>query len=196
MTSHPKDATQELIDTIAESRHISHHIHLPFQAGSDRVLREMNRGYSREPLSRAGAGDPQEKSGRILDLGRHCRLSGETYAEFQETLSLIEAVGFTSLYTFIYSARRGTRGGHAGSCPPRGKSQVDGRASAHAGTHCGGAVRGNGRKDGARPRRGTGEVRKFERPDRRECNDRISRRRRIDRDIPGRPGNGSGDLDF
>ena len=109
MTSHPKDATQELIDTIAESRHISHHIHLPFQAGSDRVLREMNRGYSRERYLEL----VQEIRRKIPDVSLTSDVivgfPGETYAEFQETLSLIEAVGFTSLYTFIYSARRGTR---------------------------------------------------------------------------------------
>lgn len=47
MTSHPKDATREMIDVIAASRHISHHIHLPFQSGNDRILKEMNRKYDR-----------------------------------------------------------------------------------------------------------------------------------------------------
>ena len=48
MTSHPKDATKELIDTIAESEHVCNHLHLPFQSGNDRVLKEMNRRYTRE----------------------------------------------------------------------------------------------------------------------------------------------------
>lgn len=109
MTSHPKDATHELIDTIASGRHISHHLHLPFQSGNDRVLREMNRGYT---------------SGQYLALVDYAKskipnlsltsdvivgFPGETYEEFKDTVRLIEQVGFTSLFTFIYSPREGTR---------------------------------------------------------------------------------------
>ena len=109
MTSHPKDATRELFDTIAESRHICHYIHLPCQSGSSRVLKAMNRHYDRE---------------KYLDLIRYAKekmpdlsltsdiivgFPGETYEEFCETLSLIREVEFTSLFTFIFSPRPGTR---------------------------------------------------------------------------------------
>lgn len=109
MTSHPKDATRELIDTIAAGKHISHHLHLPFQSGNNRVLKEMNRGYTRE---------------KYLDLIRYAKeqipdlsltsdiivgFPGETYEEFLDTVDLIRQVEFTSLYTFIYSPRVGTR---------------------------------------------------------------------------------------
>ena len=109
MTSHPKDATHELIDTIAGGRHISHHLHLPFQSGSDRVLREMNRGYNAEQYL-ALVDYAKEK---IPDLSLTSDVivgfPGETYEEFQDTVRLIEKVGFTSLFTFIYSPREGTR---------------------------------------------------------------------------------------
>lgn len=108
MTSHPKDCTRELIDTIADSEHISLHLHLPFQSGSDRVLKAMNRHYDRA---------------KYLDIVRYAKeripdvsltsdvivgFPGETYEDFQQTLSLIREVGFTSLFTFIYSPRKGT----------------------------------------------------------------------------------------
>ncbi len=109
MTSHPKDATHELIDTIAASRHISHHLHLPFQCGNDRVLREMNRGYTAEQYL---ALVDYAKS-KIPDLSLTSDIivgfPGETYEEFLDTIRLIEKVEFTSLFTFIYSPREGTR---------------------------------------------------------------------------------------
>ncbi|MDD3261894.1 MAG: tRNA (N6-isopentenyl adenosine(37)-C2)-methylthiotransferase MiaB [Oscillospiraceae bacterium] len=109
MTSHPKDCTHELLDTMAAGRHIAHHLHLPFQSGNDRVLKEMNRHYDRA---------------QYLELVRYARkvmpdisltsdvivgFPGETYEEFCDTLSLIQEVDFTSLFTFIYSPREGTR---------------------------------------------------------------------------------------
>ena len=108
MTSHPKDAGPALFDVMAAARHIPRCIHLPFQSGNDRVLRAMNRRYNRE---------------RYLSLIRYARsvmpdisftsdvivgFPGETYEEFQDTLSLIREVEFTNLFTFIYSPRPGT----------------------------------------------------------------------------------------
>ena len=109
MTSHPKDATRELIDTIAESRHICHHLHLPFQSGSSRVLKEMNRGYTREKYLELVHYAQQ----RIPDLSLTSDIivgfPGETYEDFEQTVSVIKEVGFTSLFTFLYSPRGGTR---------------------------------------------------------------------------------------
>ena len=109
MTSHPKDCTEELLDAMAGCEKVSRHLHLPFQSGNDRVLKEMNRRYT---------------SGRYLELVDHARkvmpdisltsdvivgFPGETYEEFKDTLRLVERVRFTSLFTFIYSPREGTR---------------------------------------------------------------------------------------
>lgn len=109
MTSHPKDATHELIDTIANGRHISHHLHLPFQSGNDRVLKEMNRHYT---VAQYLALVDYAKS-KISDLSLTSDVivgfPGEIYEEFLDTVRLIQAVEFTSLFTFIYSPRVGTR---------------------------------------------------------------------------------------
>ena len=108
MTSHPKDASKELIDVIAGNPKISTHLHLPFQSGSDRILKLMNRHYDVE---------------RYLEIVRYARsripdiditsdvivgFPGETEEDFQCTLDLISEVGFPSLFTFIYSKREGT----------------------------------------------------------------------------------------
>ena len=109
MTSHPKDATHELIDTIANGKHISHHIHLPFQSGNDRVLKEMNRHYTSAQylalVDYAKSAIPDLSLTSDIIVG----FPGETYEEFMDTVKVIESVGFTSLYTFIYSPRIGTR---------------------------------------------------------------------------------------
>lgn len=108
MTSHPKDCTKELIDTIAESRHISTHLHLPFQSGSNRILKQMNRRYTREKYLEI-VNYAKEKIPNIsLTSDIIVGFPGETEEDFQDTLSLIEEVGFTSLFTFIYSKRVGT----------------------------------------------------------------------------------------
>ena len=109
MTSHPKDASKELFDVMAESRHIPHFIHLPFQSGNDRVLKEMNRKYDRErylSLIRYGREVMPDLS---LTSDVIVGFPGETYEEFQDTLSLVREVRFTNLFTFIYSPRTGTR---------------------------------------------------------------------------------------
>lgn len=108
MTSHPKDATKELIDTIAESEHVCNHLHLPFQSGNDRVLKKMNRRYTRDKylsiINYAKEKIPDLSITSDIIVG----FPGETYEEFCDTLSLIKEVGFTSLFTFIFSAREGT----------------------------------------------------------------------------------------
>ncbi len=108
MTSHPKDCTKELIDTIAQSKHISHHLHLPFQSGSNRILELMNRRYTREKyldiINYAKERIPDLSLTSDIIVG----FPGETYDDFKETLSLIKEVEFTSLFTFIYSRRKGT----------------------------------------------------------------------------------------
>jgi len=108
MTSHPKDATHELFDTIAKSQHISHHIHLPVQCGSNRVLEKMNRKYTKESyidiINYARKKIPDVSFTSDIIVG----FPGETYEEFLETVDLIKKVRFSSLFTFIFSPRLGT----------------------------------------------------------------------------------------
>ncbi|MCI8554018.1 MAG: tRNA (N6-isopentenyl adenosine(37)-C2)-methylthiotransferase MiaB [Clostridiales bacterium] len=108
MTSHPKDATPALFETIAECEKVSRHFHLPFQSGSSRVLRRMNRGYTREQYlglietARRLVPDIAFTSDVIVGF------PGETRGDFEQTLDLIRQVEFVSLYTFLFSPRRGT----------------------------------------------------------------------------------------
>lgn len=109
MTSHPKDCTRELLETMAQCDKVAKHLHLPFQSGNNRVLKAMNRNYTREKYlslinyAKELMGDALSVTSDII-VG----FPGETYDEFKDTLSLIEEVKFTSLFTFIYSPRKGT----------------------------------------------------------------------------------------
>ena len=109
MTSHPRDCTRELLDVMASSDKIAKHLHLPFQSGNDRVLKEMNRHYDREKylslISYAYEIMPELSITSDVIVG----FPGETYEEFKDTLSLLEEVKFTSLFTFIFSPRPGTK---------------------------------------------------------------------------------------
>lgn len=109
MTSHPKDLTKELIDTIAAGRHISHHLHLPFQSGNNRILKEMNRGYTRERYLDLVSYAKEKIPDLSLTSDVIVGFPGESYEEFLDTVDLIRRVEFTSLFTFIYSPREGTR---------------------------------------------------------------------------------------
>ena len=108
MTSHPRDASQKLFDTMAASPKIAKQLHLPFQSGSSRVLKAMNRHYDREvylgKVNYAKSVMPE----LVLTSDVIVGFPGETEEEFQETLSLIEAVRYDSLFTFIFSPRVGT----------------------------------------------------------------------------------------
>lgn len=108
MTSHPKDCTKKLLDTMAQCEKVARHIHLPFQSGNDRILKEMNRHYTREKylelIDYAKKVMPDISITSDVIVG----FPGETTEEFNDTLSLIEQVEFTSLFTFIYSKREGT----------------------------------------------------------------------------------------
>ncbi len=124
MTSHPKDCSKELIDTIAHSKHISKHLHLPFQSGSDRVLKAMNRHYDRKKYLETVAYAKEKIDGLSLTSDIIVGFPGETYEDFKETLSLIREVEFTSLFTFIFSPRKGTPAeSMADPIPPEEKSK-------------------------------------------------------------------------
>ena len=109
MTSHPKDCSRELIDTIADSRHISYHLHLPVQSGSDRILKAMNRHYDTakylELVDYARSRIPDIQLTTDIIVG----FPGETYEDFTQTLDLMRRVKYDSAFTFIYSRREGTK---------------------------------------------------------------------------------------
>lgn len=108
LTSHPKDISDELIDTIAENKKISKQLHLPVQSGSNRILKAMNRNYTRENYL-----EKIEKiKNRIPDIALSSDIivgfPGETDEDFEQTCDLIKKVKFNSLYVFMYSKRKGT----------------------------------------------------------------------------------------
>lgn len=108
MTSNPKDATDRLFDVMAASEKIAPQLHLPFQAGSSRVLGAMNRGYTREHYIGRIAALKRRMPDIVLTSDVIVGFPGETQEEFEETLSLIEEVRFHALFTFLYSPREGT----------------------------------------------------------------------------------------
>lgn len=108
MTSHPKDCTIELLDTIRDCDKISRHLHLPFQSGSDRILKQMNRYYDRTAYLELIAAAKERIPNVSLTSDIIVGFPGETYEDFKETLSLVKEVEFSSLFTFIYSPRIGT----------------------------------------------------------------------------------------
>ena len=108
MTSHPKDATKELIDTIASSGKICNHLHLPFQSGNNRILKSMNRRYTRESYLDLINYAKEKIPDVVITSDVIVGFPTETDDEFEDTISLINEVNFGGLFTFIYSIRKGT----------------------------------------------------------------------------------------
>ncbi len=108
MTSHPKDAGTRLFDVMRDCEKVAPVIHLPFQSGSSRVLKAMNRRYTREQYLDKVRALRERVPDVVLTSDVIVGFPGETAAEFEETLSLIEEVRFDALFTFIYSPRKGT----------------------------------------------------------------------------------------
>ena len=108
MTSHPKDATQKLFETMARCGKVAPVLHLPFQAGNDRVLRAMNRHYDRAQYLDEVRRLKELIPDIVLTSDVIVGFPGETTEEFEETLSLLEQVRFDALFTFIFSPRVGT----------------------------------------------------------------------------------------
>ena len=109
MSSHPKDASKELIDTILESEKVCKCLHLPVQAGCNRILKAMNRRYTKEQyldiINYARQKAPDFSFSTDLIVG----FPGETYEEFCETKELIKQVKYDNIYSFVYSRRSGTK---------------------------------------------------------------------------------------
>ncbi len=108
MTSHPKDASKKLFDTMAASPKIAKQLHLPFQSGSSRVLKAMNRHYDRETYLEKVNYAKSVMPDLVLTSDVIVGFPGETEEEFEQTLSLIQQVRYDALFTFIFSPRTGT----------------------------------------------------------------------------------------
>ncbi len=108
MTSHPRDAGKKLFDTMAKYDKIAKQLHLPFQSGSSRVLKAMNRHYDREKYLEAVHYAKSVMPDLVLTSDVIVGFPGETEEEFEETISLIQQVHYDALFTFIFSPRTGT----------------------------------------------------------------------------------------
>jgi tRNA-2-methylthio-N6-dimethylallyladenosine synthase len=109
MSSHPKDISSELIDVIAKERVLCRHIHLPVQHGSTKVLAEMNRKYSREDYLSKVDMIRQKLPDVSLTTDILIGFPGETEEDFEETVSLMETVGYETAYMYYYNPREGTK---------------------------------------------------------------------------------------
>ncbi len=108
MTSHPRDASSTLFDPLAKYPNIAKQLHLPFQSGSSRVLKAMNRHYDRETYLDKVRYAKQVMPDLVLTSDVIVGFPGETEEDFQQTMSLIEQVRYDSLFTFLFSPRPGT----------------------------------------------------------------------------------------
>ncbi len=108
MTSHPKDASEELFDVMARCEKVAPHFHLPVQAGSSRVLAAMNRRYTREKYLEQVAALRTRVPQVVLTSDIIVGFPGETQEEFEETMTLLETVEYDALFTFLFSPREGT----------------------------------------------------------------------------------------
>ena len=108
MTSHPRDAGKKLFDTMAANPKIAKQLHLPFQSGSSRILKAMNRHYDREKYLELVGYAKSVMPDLVLTSDVIVGFPGETEEDFAETLSLIDRVRYDSLFTFIFSPRTGT----------------------------------------------------------------------------------------
>lgn len=108
VTSHPKDMTDKLIETLPNVTKLCKQIHLPFQAGSDRILKIMNRGYTKERYLELAAKIRKVLPDASFTTDIIVGFPGETYEDFLETIDVIEKVRFDSVFSFIYSKRDGT----------------------------------------------------------------------------------------
>jgi len=124
MTSHPKDLSGKLLETIAECDKLAKHIHLPFQSGSDEILAKMNRGYTSAQylkiVEKARGLIPGVQFTSDIIVG----FPGETYENFKATLELVKTTRFQSLYTFLYSKREGTKAAEMPNLTPESDKKL------------------------------------------------------------------------
>ncbi|HPT69951.1 MAG TPA: tRNA (N6-isopentenyl adenosine(37)-C2)-methylthiotransferase MiaB, partial [Syntrophomonas sp.] len=109
MTSHPKDMSDALIETIAAGEKLCEHIHIPLQAGSNSVLKRMNRGYTRQHYLELVDKIRERIPAAAITTDLIVGFPGESEADFADTLDMVEKVRFDGAFTFMYSVRTGTR---------------------------------------------------------------------------------------
>ena len=109
MSPHPKDATNEFFDVIAESKKICRSVHLPLQSGSDRILKEMNRRYTAEKYMDMVSYARKVMPGLSISTDIIVGFPNETYEDFLQTLDIVKAVKYDNIFSFIYSKRTGTK---------------------------------------------------------------------------------------
>ncbi len=129
MTSHPKDISDELIDVMAASKHICHALHLPVQHGNNRVLRSMNRRYTREKYLERVAAIRAKVPDISLTTDLIVAFPGETEEEFQESMRFMQICQFAKVHVFPYSRRPGTP---AASMPGQHPNHIKEARSAQA----------------------------------------------------------------
>ncbi|MCD7875151.1 MAG: tRNA (N6-isopentenyl adenosine(37)-C2)-methylthiotransferase MiaB [Acidaminococcaceae bacterium] len=108
MTSHPRDMHEDVIKAVAECEHVCENFHIPFQSGSNKILKAMNRGYTREKYLELVAMIRRYVPEAAITTDIIVGFPGETEADFNDTLNLVKEVGFDAAFTFIYSKRSGT----------------------------------------------------------------------------------------
>ena len=108
MTSHPKDLSDDIIDAMANSKHICHNLHLPIQAGSDKVLKDMNRRYNSEKYLEVITKLREKMPDIGITTDIMVGFPTETEEDFQCTLDIVKKVRYSNAFTFIYSPRKGT----------------------------------------------------------------------------------------
>jgi tRNA-2-methylthio-N6-dimethylallyladenosine synthase len=118
-TSHPREFTPRLIDVFARVPQLASHVHLPVQSGSDRVLAAMKRGYTaleyKSIVRRLRRARPQISISSDFIVG----FPGESEADFEQTMTLVEEIGFDASFSFLYSPRPGTPAADLPDCTPR-----------------------------------------------------------------------------
>ena len=108
MTSHPRDMSEAVVRTIAESQHICKNFHIPVQSGSSRIMKAMNRGYDRERYLKLVETIRRCVPDAVITTDLIVGFPGETATDFEETLALLRTVEYDDAFTFIYSPRKGT----------------------------------------------------------------------------------------
>lgn len=109
VSPHPRDFTDEVIDVIAENEKIARSLHLPLQSGSTKILKAMNRGYTKEQYIELAEKIKERIPGVALTADIIVGFPGETEEDFQDTLDVVQRIQFENCFMFMYSIRRGTK---------------------------------------------------------------------------------------